>query len=224
MFIVLFSYRYFSQGEVLDRVPSCYLLLGSILTGIQLLCLLSFSYPPSPATTDLDLDLDPVIVQGLCGCKKDLKGDLDRASSDLKLEGSVMVQGQENGSKKKLDNDLELVPVLVQVQGQDQGEGKKFINDDLDLNTPSDLKPEPGLGPNQIDTCSNSSRVETFDVECKDGRCEDDDQDLAVNYTNVDVLKTRALWTLWFADIAINYAFEFIPSFYKVKKQLFFFT
>ena len=40
--------RYYSQTEVLDNVPTCYLLLGGIMSGIQLLCLLSMSNPPDP--------------------------------------------------------------------------------------------------------------------------------------------------------------------------------
>ena len=39
--------RYFTQKSVLERVPTCFLLLGGILTGTQLLCLLSVTYPPS---------------------------------------------------------------------------------------------------------------------------------------------------------------------------------
>ncbi|KAK7499227.1 hypothetical protein BaRGS_00009487 [Batillaria attramentaria] len=42
---------YFSQPEVLSNVPSCYLLLGGVLSGIQLLCILSFTFPP-PSHTD----------------------------------------------------------------------------------------------------------------------------------------------------------------------------
>ncbi|XP_076466255.1 apicoplast pyruvate carrier 1-like [Babylonia areolata] len=37
---------YFDQAQVLDRVPTCYLLLGGVLAALQLLCLLCMSYPP----------------------------------------------------------------------------------------------------------------------------------------------------------------------------------
>nr|KAG5688691.1 hypothetical protein BaRGS_014402 [Batillaria attramentaria] len=47
---------YFTQREVLDRVPSCFVLLGGILSAIQLVCICLFSYPP-PATKNLDTGL-----------------------------------------------------------------------------------------------------------------------------------------------------------------------
>ncbi|KAL8594765.1 hypothetical protein ACOMHN_047483 [Nucella lapillus] len=39
--------RYFTQRDLLDRVPSCFLVLGGLLISVQLLCLLSFTYPDS---------------------------------------------------------------------------------------------------------------------------------------------------------------------------------
>ncbi|KAK7469813.1 hypothetical protein BaRGS_00036190, partial [Batillaria attramentaria] len=46
---------YFTQPEVLDKVPSCFLLLGGVLSGTQLVCLLALSYPPSDEKHDLTL-------------------------------------------------------------------------------------------------------------------------------------------------------------------------
>ncbi|KAK7469811.1 hypothetical protein BaRGS_00036188 [Batillaria attramentaria] len=54
---------YFTQREVLDRVPSCFVLLGGILSAIQLVCICLFSYPP-PATKNLDTGLRVVAEEG----------------------------------------------------------------------------------------------------------------------------------------------------------------
>ncbi|XP_076453631.1 uncharacterized protein LOC143288865 [Babylonia areolata] len=39
---------YFTQPEVLSRVPTCFLLLGGIVGSVQLLCILSLVFPPPP--------------------------------------------------------------------------------------------------------------------------------------------------------------------------------
>ena len=49
--------RYFTQSDVLDRVPSCYLVLGGILGGIQLFCLITVSFPRSVPPAEAENDV-----------------------------------------------------------------------------------------------------------------------------------------------------------------------
>ncbi|XP_070173340.1 uncharacterized protein [Littorina saxatilis] len=44
---------YFTQREVLEKVPTCYLLLGGIFTVTQLLCIVSLTFPPRPGNTQI---------------------------------------------------------------------------------------------------------------------------------------------------------------------------
>lgn len=41
------SYRYFTQGDVLDKVPTCFVILGAIYFGLQLLGLAFTSESPT---------------------------------------------------------------------------------------------------------------------------------------------------------------------------------
>ena len=43
------NHRYFTQEELLSRVPTCMLLLGGVACGIQLLCIVTVCFPPPPS-------------------------------------------------------------------------------------------------------------------------------------------------------------------------------
>ncbi|KAL8573809.1 hypothetical protein ACOMHN_019083 [Nucella lapillus] len=57
---------YFNQTTVLEHVPTCYILLGSVLFGVQIVCLLCMSYPTRSRENDvqkIDVTVNNVISE-----------------------------------------------------------------------------------------------------------------------------------------------------------------
>ncbi|KAK7104941.1 hypothetical protein V1264_019578 [Littorina saxatilis] len=90
---------YFTQLEVLQRVPSCYLVMGGLLGGLQLICLLAISSPPAlPPVLDTTVTISTETEAGEEKRKEDEKGgeEGERDLSGGLVSGNGVTGGQRN--------------------------------------------------------------------------------------------------------------------------------
>ncbi|XP_076454079.1 apicoplast pyruvate carrier 1-like [Babylonia areolata] len=185
--------RYFTQAELLHRVPSCFLVLGGILTGLQLLCLLSFSYP-GPPKSDTTVEVMVVEDEHLTKTEHTPPDLADDPVPTEKPTDSGMVGNQEKEEEEE-ESEREDRGVVVEANGLRE-------------------EPHPGEG---IVSRFQQEHGDVFSSALMG----EEAVERIPEYSPLKIMTMRVTWTLWLTNLLLDYAFIFVVPFYKAFGQTF---
>lgn len=200
---------YFTQPEVLTNVPSCFLLLGGVLSGVLVLSLACLSEPPAQGNNTNGRALETITIEELSDSDEtQSEADAMRVTTSTDKTRSKTQQNMAITDEEARQPEREgLLTGQELLQYQKVNKVVKCIDSNRENSEPRDTEIALPSTDGKVDRCSRNSKCAT----------EDEPQD----YTPLQILRSRAAWTSWFFNFFVDLSFVFVLNFYKTYGQTF---
>ncbi|XP_048246409.1 uncharacterized protein LOC124122976 [Haliotis rufescens] len=196
--------KYFTQPEVLERVPWVFVLTGGLYAAIQLVGVLLISEPPQVSTENTLKSVSPVTE-----ASASLVSGANHTATTQLNDDTGLVSGASHTATMQLNDDTGLVSGANHMANTQ-------LNDDTGLvsgashTANTQLKDDTGLvpGANNMATTETNENINDVDMS-------------SVDVTPVQVLQTRHFYIIWMCFLLNGQGVVFILTLYKDYGQTF---